>query len=1770
MKAHYYIDHLFRGVSKFVRLLAIAVLFLVSAGHNANSQAIQGGTGAPSQAFHVSNGPRTFTVTVFGGAISSASLKITLPTGYVVVVGSATGTGLTASMASSSGNIATINLAGIPASGTSASFTYSAYATCAAIGVAGNQADYVLTPTGGSALAAVQSNSFNLVNAKINLTNLVNSPTVAGIVGDNYTRTFRINNNGFGNIDTVYVTDISGIGVQHVSHSVSTTNNSASVDVLLVSSTTSGNNTTYLYRFIVSSTAQDDHLGQNEYFTFTQNLKIVSCTDLNTGLNGWYGTGPNAQPCVPQNDTQTTALAVDNGKQPNLTLTVNPSPSTLAAQSNSQLVCRGQPSDQFFMLKNTGGASAINVKLRLYHNSTVPGITAAKGDQVGFASNSFKYKIPGGSTTVDDDYVAIATTGTSGIHIENQNYYTQTSCINTAAPAWLDLVIPELAAGETIYITYQDVNCCDNDCIGRVVQPTVMTQQYFNACGTQIRNTIGGTGDILRNSASGTNAFFETFPTDMIAGDTYTLKWETTSSTYSSTLYPAGSTITYQITLPVGMVYDNSAITMHTKNGATATPTSVTYSGNVLNITFTTGQNNFTVADANNKAILSVPGISLDCSLSGGASSGAVSTKWIYKSVGCSCEEAVICHDQAIAFHCPGTCQTGLANNNFTVIRRTNGNPDNNNDGVADGSTLSSNVRTNWVSRGDLLDFTFTGAVADIGTTIHNFKYGYAKLTIPNSTKSEFTGVSATVKITNADGSVVKADLTNYPLTYTASSGVAMVDISADKLAAAGMSGYSQFVDTDKITVIITLKVTGGIGAYLTATTVSTDFYLSDAANADGANSSDKWACGGFSGAYTLVGISVLAGSPSTTNLAECATVNVSNGVNLLVGTGGLPGANYYVDEYRQMGLPSTYTFTMPAGYTVESMAFTLRRTTSNYNYVATTISNVAPDAISGQIYTYNLRKQFADQGGSWLLPDEGFTVVFSLVLRPTCEAVVSSRVDYEMTIVQGTQMTETFPTASFSPSSYVTLNLTKTNLVVNANAPIQTVTGNNVSWDVQIANTQPGTTPTVWMGENDGSTNGVTIQSVVPITGFGGTVSGAAITANTAGIYQLGNYVQESKYYRVVATFTNCGEDQLPLAVGYVCGSYPTSIAAASCQIINNLTVIPTDGALQVSLIGQPTPTYPDSPGSPTGTVDLCEELQYTTEVKNPAQGSAFDLMFAVQKPAGVAYIAGSYQLSHTILPATANLVAVNNDAAYVTETATSITFTIPADKVANLPYNDGYTIRYRVRTTACDFVSGTKMTLQALGKNGCGSSINGTQQQTQTIRIKGENLNPNSYIITSSITGDIQACAAPGAVTYSFSAVNNGPMSTYTGESIRIAVPNSYALGTITPGTNFSGFGAPTVTSDATTTTYVWIMPAGIGAGQTLAFTAPITLAAGTDAATLSCGTSDPIRELIAYTFEAACMPNPPGPVCTGNLQSEGENENTTITVVKPDFSITAVTATQPASGQVTGTLTVANSNPSATGVPQSVNLKIYRDTDNDGVVDTGEALIGTQVIDLTGASSEVINYSMSTTYTGDLCPAVVVVEPVCACSNSVTYWLNCDVVLPVTLKSFNVNSFENIVVLDWATTLETNSERFEIERSTDLQNWGKLGVVLAKGESTTQVAYQYTDKTPWPGVNYYRLKMVDRDGTFAYSRIRSITFISSTAFIYPNPVTDRLFFNTGELGKVASVEIINVQGATVISMKKPTLQTVMVDRLTPGVYVVKITFLSGSSWQQKIIKQ
>lgn len=157
-----------------------------------------------------------------------------------------------------------------------------------------------------------------------------------------------------------------------------------------------------------------------------------------------------------------------------------------------------------------------------------------------------------------------------------------------------------------------------------------------------------------------------------------------------------------------------------------------------------------------------------------------------------------------------------------------------------------------------------------------------------------------------------------------------------------------------------------------------------------------------------------------------------------------------------------------------------------------------------------------------------------------------------------------------------------------------------------------------------------------------------------------------------------------------------------------------------------------------------------------------------------------------------------------------------------------------------------------------------------------------------------------------------------------------------------------------------------------------------------------------------------------------------------------------------------------------------------------------------------------------------------------------------MPVTLAAFRVVNNDEANLLIWETVSETNNLGFEIERSADTKNFEKIGFVDGIGDSKKNKVYRFTDHTPLQ-TSYYRLRQIDYDGKFEYSRIVSVKFDKVVFSVYPNPGYGQIFLNG--LDKKEEMTIRNSEGLVMLRENVLSKQPINVNSLSNGVYTVTV---------------
>ncbi|WP_207434611.1 T9SS type A sorting domain-containing protein [Sabulibacter ruber] len=182
--------------------------------------------------------------------------------------------------------------------------------------------------------------------------------------------------------------------------------------------------------------------------------------------------------------------------------------------------------------------------------------------------------------------------------------------------------------------------------------------------------------------------------------------------------------------------------------------------------------------------------------------------------------------------------------------------------------------------------------------------------------------------------------------------------------------------------------------------------------------------------------------------------------------------------------------------------------------------------------------------------------------------------------------------------------------------------------------------------------------------------------------------------------------------------------------------------------------------------------------------------------------------------------------------------------------------------------------------------------------------------------------------------------------------------------------------------------------------------------------------------------------------------------------------------------------------------------------------------------------------------------------------------ETVLPVTWLSVQAERKNQQVEVKWATASEINNDRFEVEFSADGKNFSLAGTVQGAGNSSTIQEYHFHHVRSTNAPTYYRVKQVDFDGKFEYSKTVSVKGGSPAVAqvnLYPNPSADLVYLANITLEPTAVVEILDLKGLRVESVQpvsrgqNPAIQ---VKHLPAGNYILRVQN-AGQLIQQRFIK-
>lgn len=145
-----------------------------------------------------------------------------------------------------------------------------------------------------------------------------------------------------------------------------------------------------------------------------------------------------------------------------------------------------------------------------------------------------------------------------------------------------------------------------------------------------------------------------------------------------------------------------------------------------------------------------------------------------------------------------------------------------------------------------------------------------------------------------------------------------------------------------------------------------------------------------------------------------------------------------------------------------------------------------------------------------------------------------------------------------------------------------------------------------------------------------------------------------------------------------------------------------------------------------------------------------------------------------------------------------------------------------------------------------------------------------------------------------------------------------------------------------------------------------------------------------------------------------------------------------------------------------------------------------------------------------------------------------------------------------LDWIIAPDSSIKEFAIERMTKDGRWEAIGRVRYNGVNQNDPSYSYTDENPHQGISYYRINVLEDDGTSLYSEVKSINNKShETISIFPNPILQAQNLSViNSSPRDQSLAITNRLGQMVLTRTLlPGKNMIAIEQLDVGYYMCLI---------------
>jgi len=1449
------------------------------------------------------------------GSVSGISVTLTLPSGIYYEKGSVSGTGVTEK---STTNLQKpeFNLPNLTITGNS-TFEVKVIADCDLTGFLTSGGiptiTAVCTYTGGS--VNHKSLPLSVNQPSINVSSITNQ-YISASLGELFVRKLTITNGGKGGVKgfTVAQTFESGLKIVSVRGGAIT---KAGLRY------TSSFDTSHIK--LVGD--KDIYLENGESIEIIDSIIVNGCNSLAESIKlSW---GCNNKTCKSLSYNAQVSL---KSKAPNLVF--KPSATVNTCYDDAL------PSKAQLMIVNAGDDTARNTKISVFQTANT-GFWGGNRSAIDTSSLVMKFGKSGRSLKADITRVRL--------NLNTGNL----ACLGSRPLASMDLVLPSILPGDTVYLDWNSISCCTNNCIGGVyAHRWNFSATYEDQCQKTITKAeTRGSYGLYHNLK-----FTSFVPTDIVDKDTAKLIFTVTTGGLVG--ISANSVLDVYCELPAGIKHslNKKDIEFRTHSGGTWTPNTVKMVGDSLHAQFK-GVPSITLVRSD--LVIKLIG---DCSSASSNKSQPISLFVNYTpNASCtnSCVFKSLCFTGNIKVHCDNSCASGLKFGDFSMQRISYGLPDNNNDGIADGAGQVDldKIRTERVMFGDTLLSVFKGKINRQGSITT-----WTRLTATSTIRyGRYLEVAdARVRILRRGRQLYSCDGIKTSSTSVGVNRTFKFDLGVPNLIASKCPLYSGFsyATTDSVELYVKYVVATNPGNFFREIKVESDFYLHNTPNPA---SYQKYQCDSFSGNFQLVGSYFTNCCRGVYAANSCGEITVTQNYYLSVGNccNNYHGGNMFPSEYRAWAKPNKLIIIPPTGFDVVHTRLYDYRTAgtgkSKWQYADT----IKLSRQLGDTLEYDIGHLYEDKGGSFKISDDGFVGVWYCKLRPNCLAkhgtsIVQYGMEFQQLGFLGNQLERHYTTTHNDQVVYEKpeLNLNTLSDLVNADS-------DTAVWQIVVDNSSAkSNSKNIWIAAaNNGNTK---IEAVIDIA------TGKAVK-QVNGIFQLGDInAQRSANYLIKATYQSCDRDSFVLSLGNDCDGYPQSLASARCvDLQKTLSYIPQNTLLTPSIVKQDT------------IIDLCALTDFEIEVKNLSNARAFNLYVDLFLQSGIILKDTAY----LFLPGSSDSIRLLNPISlrggtYRWDVSKYSTY-LSAEGLAGVTSTavNSYKIKCTV-STDCDYVSSTYFLARPGGQLRCGDPVLSNYAASKPIDIKGITKPYFSYIEFDKKPIDI--CNYDGDGQFRF--INLGPDTTGINDYIQLLLPDGIYIDTTFITSVYNGPKKKPTVKKGLKYTGLWEVPSGITVGDSMVFKYRTYV----NPAELDCGSTQIIAQSVVLQ-PALCVKD--STYCDINVSTSNDLQLDSIkkgiyqVLIKKAESIASL------SGELIRLNYAVTNSGSKKEMGNLMQVKIVVDSNGNGKLDVGEPIIARDSIwQSINTGQQILDTMQFVVSSQDVCNLLVVIDSTnCVCSQT-----------------------------------------------------------------------------------------------------------------------------------------------------------------------------------------